>query len=64
MKKTLIAVALATLSATSMADVILYGKIQGGVEVTKVKGKSGTTTQIVDYGSRIGFKGHEEYSFW
>ena len=62
MKKTLIAVALATLSATSMADVILYGKIQGGVEVTKVKGKSGTTTQIVDYGSRIGFKGHEELS--
>ena len=60
MKKTLIAVALATLSATSMADVILYGKIQGGVEVTKVKGESGTTTQIVDYGSRIGFKGHEE----
>ena len=60
MKKTLIAVALATLSATSMADVILYGKIKGGVEVTKVKGESGTTTQIVDYTSRIGFKGHEE----
>lgn len=59
MKKTLIAVALATLSATSMADVILYGQIKGGVEVTKVKGESGTTTQIVDYGSRIGFKGHE-----
>ncbi len=38
MKKTLIAVALATLSATSMADVILYGKIKGGVEVTKIKG--------------------------
>ncbi|WP_230472748.1 porin [Kingella kingae] len=60
MKKTLIAVALATLSATSMADVILYGKIKGGVEVTKEKGVSGTDTTIVDYGSRIGFKGHEE----
>ncbi|QIP48085.1 Porin [Kingella kingae] len=60
MKKTLIAVALATLSATSMADVILYGKIKGGFEVTKIKDVSGTESKIVDYGSRIGFKGHEE----
>ena len=59
MKKTLIAVALATLSATSMADVILYGQIKGGVEVSKIKDVDGTRTQIVDYGSRIGFKGHE-----
>ena len=60
MKKTLIAVALATLSATSMADVILYGQIKGGVEVSKIKDVDGTVTQIVDYGSRIGFKGHED----
>lgn len=60
MKKTLIAVALATLSATSMADVILYGQIKGGVEVSKIKDVKGTVTQIVDYGSRIGFKGHED----
>lgn len=62
MKKTLIAVALATLSATSMADVILYGQIKGGVEVSKIKDIDGTLTQIVDYGSRIGFKGHEDLS--
>ena len=64
MKKTLIALALASLSTASMADVILYGQIKGGVETTfgnkfgKDKNK-GSTTQIVDYGSRIGFKGHE-----
>ena len=64
MKKTLIALALVSLSTASMADVILYGQIKGGVETTfgnkfgKDKNK-GTTTQIVDYGSRIGFKGHE-----
>lgn len=64
MKKTLIALALASLSTASMADVILYGQIKGGVETTfgnKLGGNKnpGTTTQIVDYGSRIGFKGHE-----
>ena len=64
MKKTLIALALASLSTASMADVILYGQIKGGVETTfgnKLGGDKnpGTTTQIVDYGSRIGFKGHE-----
>ena len=64
MKKTLIALALASLSTASMADVILYGQIKGGVETTfgnklgQDKNK-GTTTKIVDYGSRIGFKGHE-----
>ena len=64
MKKTLIALALASLSTASMADVILYGQIKGGVETTfgnklgQDKNKA-TTTQIVDYGSRIGFKGHE-----
>ena len=65
MKKSLIALALVSLSTASMADVILYGQIKGGVETTfankvgKAKVK-GTTTQIVDYGSRIGFKGHED----
>jgi len=65
MKKTLIALTLAALPVASMADVVLYGQIKGGVEVgftNKVGGKKAadrTTTQIVDYGSRIGFKGHE-----
>lgn len=59
MKKTLIALALASLPVASMADVVLYGKIAGGVEVTKVSGVGGTVTNIVDYGSKIGFKGHE-----
>ncbi|EGC16753.1 Gram-negative porin [Kingella denitrificans ATCC 33394] len=43
-----------------MADVILYGQIKGGVEFSKIKDVDGTVTQIVDYGSRIGFKGHED----
>ena len=67
MKKTLIALALAALPVASMADVILYGQVKGGVEVgfanklsgKKVEGTGKSTTQIVDYGSRIGFKGHE-----
>lgn len=60
MKKTLIALMLASLPVASMAEVVLYGKIKGGVEVTKTRGFDGTTTKIVDYGSRIGFKGQEE----
>lgn len=60
MKKTLIALTLAALPVASMAEVVLYGKISGGVEVTKDKGMDGTTTKIVDYGSRIGFKGQEQ----
>ena len=66
MKKTLIALALAALPVASMADVILYGQVKGGVETVFAKKDGGqkekkdkTTTQIVDYGSRIGFKGHE-----
>ena len=66
MKKTLIASALAALPVASMADVILYGQVKGGVETVFAKKDGGqkekkdkTTTQIVDYGSRIGFKGHE-----
>lgn len=67
MKKTLIAVALAALPVASMADVVLYGQIKGGVQVSKVRGTPSTlgapksiTTAVVDYGSRIGFKGHED----
>ena len=66
MKKTLIALSLAALSTAAMADVTLYGTIKAGVETgqTKVKTtttteKSHTVTQIADFGSRIGFKGHE-----
>lgn len=60
MKKTLIALALTALPVVSMADVVLYGNIKGGVEVTKHKGVDGTTTGLVDYGSYIGFKGSEQ----
>ncbi|XXQ69310.1 porin [Neisseriaceae bacterium B1] len=60
MKKTLIALSLLTLSSVSMADVVLYGKIRGGIEVEKIKGVDGTKTQIVDYTSIIGFKGQEQ----
>lgn len=64
MKKTLIALTLASLPVAASAEVVLYGKIKGGVEVsknfTKTTGKKGTSTKIVDYGSRIGFKGAED----
>lgn len=60
MKKTLIALTLAALPVASMAEVVLYGQIKGGVEVTKAKETKGTITNIVDYGSRIGFKGQEQ----
>ncbi|KLT72445.1 membrane protein [Neisseria arctica] len=66
MKKTLIALTLAALPVAASADVILYGQIKAGVEVAQTKvtvdgvsEKSDTTTQIADFGSRIGFKGHE-----
>lgn len=62
MKKTLIALTLAALPVASMAEVVLYGQIKGGVEVTKEKDVKGTVTNIVDYGSRIGFKGQEQLS--
>lgn len=60
MKKTLIALTLAALPVASMAEVVLYGQIKGGVEVSKEKNTKGTVTNIVDYGSRIGFKGQEQ----
>lgn len=71
MKKTLIALSLFGLSSAAMADVTLYGQIKAGVEVsqTKLTGiyksrlspnhKKHTTTELADFGSRIGFKGHE-----
>lgn len=59
MKKTLIALALTALPVASMADVILYGQVKAGVEVSKTKGVKGTTTQMADYASRIGFRGAE-----
>ena len=70
MKKTLIALSLAALSTAAMADVTLYGTIKAGVETAQVKHKKRvgnvttttkdhTETAIADFGSRIGFKGHE-----
>ena len=66
MKKSLIALTLAALPVAAMADVTLYGQIKAGVEVSRTKEKvagettkSKTATEIADYGSRIGFKGHE-----
>ena len=66
MKKTLIALSLAALSSAAMADVTLYGTIKAGVETGRIKVKTTTTTEkshtetaIADFGSRIGFKGHE-----
>ena len=72
MKKSLIALTLAALPVAAMADVTLYGQIKAGVEVSKVKlgeqtaaklgheKSSKTATEIADFGSRIGFKGHEQ----
>ena len=71
MKKSLIALTLAALPVAAMADVTLYGQIKAGVEVSNVKlgeqtaaklgheKSSKTATEIADFGSRIGFKGHE-----
>ena len=66
MKKTLIALSLVALSGAASAEVILYGQAKAGVEVSQTKQtvngvetKDHTSTQIADYGSRIGFKGTE-----
>ncbi|POZ62319.1 porin [Chromobacterium alticapitis] len=58
MKKSLIALLVATLPAAAFADVTIYGKIKGGVENVD----NGTTkvTNVDDLGSRIGFKGAED----
>ncbi len=74
MKAKFIALALATLSTTAMADVTLYGIMKAGVETGQVKvirhnnagvrttDRKHTLTGIADFGSRIGFKGHENLS--
>ncbi|MCD4505838.1 porin [Chromobacterium piscinae] len=58
MKKSLIALLVATLPAAAFADVTIYGKIKGGVEYVD----NGVTkqTNVDDLGSRIGFKGTED----
>nr|WP_199066215.1 porin [Chromobacterium sp. ASV5] len=58
MKKSLIALLVATLPAAAFADVTIYGKIKGGAEYVD----NGVTkqTNIDDLGSRIGFKGGED----
>lgn len=58
MKKSLIALLVATLPAAAFADVTIYGKIKGGVEY--VDNGSTKQTNIDDLGSRIGFKGSED----
>ena len=69
MKKSLIALTLAALPVAAMADVTLYGQVKAGVEVSRTKEtvngtstKNKTATEIADFGSRIGFKGHEHLS--
>ena len=66
MKKSLIALTLAALPVAAMADVTLYGTVKAGVEVSRTKTTEGnvstkdrTATEIADFGSKIGFKGHE-----
>lgn len=64
MKKSLIALTLAALPVAAMADVNLYGTIKAGVEVSRVKNqgvKTKTATQIADFGSKIGFRGQEDF---
>ena len=58
MKKSLIALLVATLPAAAFADVTIYGTLKAGVEYND----NGTTkqTNIDDLGSRIGFKGTED----
>lgn len=59
MKKTLIALALVSLPVAASAEVVLYGQVKGGVEYSHFEdGPRGG--QIVDYGTRIGFKGSED----
>lgn len=58
MKKTLIALAVATLPAAAFADVTIYGQIKAGVENVDAGGVN--KTNVDDMGSRIGFKGSED----
>jgi len=49
------------LPTLALADVTLYGQIRGGIEGNKVRyqGGEGSTTNVRDYSSRLGFKGSE-----
>ncbi|AXE28527.1 porin [Chromobacterium phragmitis] len=58
MKKTLIALAVATLPAAAFADVTIYGQIKAGMENVHAGGVN--QTNVDDMGSRIGFKGSED----
>ncbi|MBX9348923.1 porin [Chromobacterium vaccinii] len=58
MKKTLIALAVATLPAAAFADVTIYGQLKAGVENVDAAGIN--KTNVDDMGSRIGFKGSED----
>ena len=64
MKKTLIALALVSLPVAASAEVILYGKIRGGVEYTHEGDFANKSEKnawgVVDYSSYIGFKGSED----
>lgn len=65
MKKTLIALALVSLPVAASAEVILYGAIKAGVEYENnsnraPSGHKENAFGIVDYGTRIGFKGSED----
>ena len=66
MKKTLIALTLATLPVAAMAEVVLYCQIKAGYEVNSTKNSvphpdtKPYQNGIVDFGSRLGFKGKED----
>lgn len=65
MKKTLIALALVSLPVAASAEVILYGAVKAGVEYQSnseraASGHKEKAFHIVDYGTRIGFKGSED----
>ncbi|UTH72682.1 porin [Chromobacterium sp. IIBBL 290-4] len=60
MKKSLIALLVASMPAAAFADVTIYGAIKAGVENLDLGGKAAKQTNIDDLGSRIGFKGSED----
>lgn len=59
MNKKLIAVALAALPVAAMADVTLYGTLNGGLEHTSTT-DAASLSGVEDYTSIIGFKGSED----
>ncbi|WP_199154820.1 porin [Chromobacterium sp. ASV23] len=60
MKKSLIALLVASMPAAAFADVTIYGAIKAGVETYDQGGNTAKQTNIDDLGSRIGFKGSED----